>query len=788
MLHRSWRAVLFVFLSILSVLGGMFLLAPSAQAATFTVTSLADSGAGSLRQAISDANATPAADTIIFGISGTITLASSLPDITTAITIDGTGRSVTLSGNNAVRILRVLTNGNLTLKRLTLRNGNGVDVGSAVDVSNAALTVYDTTFSNNNATVQGGAVHWFSSAVSIYRSTFSGNTAPTGGAIYSNMANGLVIIENTTFSGNSATTNGGAIFNVNANILLFNATLSGNSSTNNPNSGGIYSFPNLGSVTVNGSIIHNSPCNGTAVTGANNVMFPAACANAQGVVAEPLLGALASNGGTTRTHLLLPGSPAINTLTIYCPTTDQRGIERPQGAACDVGAVEYIAQLRLIAPTGTISTPYGNPTYQWSSINATFYDLAVFNSSGGLMLYAPYLSGSQHCIGDVCAFDPTVNLTYGENARLNNGSYTIYLKAAGGDWLGPFAFTLNAPPPDAVTMSAPEGLDTLRPTLNWTLANNATAIRAFRLYLIPKALFDAGIYTPTLDQWFTRAERCLSTVSAICLFQPTFDLQDDTAYYLFVQGYGPGGYTVGGQYNNGWSGVEFRVDTIADPPLPDNLQVSLNQGHPTISWDESQTATQYHLVIFNWTTNTWVYNQWHNSAGLCSGNTCTALLQVGLANGSYSVFIAAQGEGGLSSGGLFGNGYNGPVDSVNLTEAGDFVLDSPVPALVDDLNAFISSGEITVRWTSPVGATWYRVWLGTAGAAQTYTFQTLSSVVLGCPEVGQSCTFSAPASSFAVPAGTTLYAAVQSIGPGGFATTGGLVGNGYQVSDPFTLP
>src|SRR5207253_10692871 len=57
----------------------------------------------------------------------------------------------------------------------------------------------------------------------------------------------------------------------------------------------------------------------------------------------PRLGPLAPNGGPTETMALLPGSPAINeggSGANGCPATDQRGVRRPQGAACDIGAYE----------------------------------------------------------------------------------------------------------------------------------------------------------------------------------------------------------------------------------------------------------------------------------------------------------------------------------------------------------------------------------------------------------------------------------------------------------------
>ena len=54
---------------------------------------------------------------------------------------------------------------------------------------------------------------------------------------------------------------------------------------------------------------------------------------------DPRLGPLQDNGGPTPTHALLLGSPAIDASSA-CPATDQRGVTRPQGAGCDIGAFE----------------------------------------------------------------------------------------------------------------------------------------------------------------------------------------------------------------------------------------------------------------------------------------------------------------------------------------------------------------------------------------------------------------------------------------------------------------
>jgi hypothetical protein len=82
------------------------------------------------------------------------------------------------------------------------------------------------------------------------------------------------------------------------------------------------------------------------------------------VVADAMLGPLQDNGGPSETHALLPGSPAIDAGSLDCPppATDQRGVARPQGAACDIGAVEYLPEprgaLALIAGAGFLGLLY----------------------------------------------------------------------------------------------------------------------------------------------------------------------------------------------------------------------------------------------------------------------------------------------------------------------------------------------------------------------------------------------------------------------------------------------
>jgi predicted outer membrane repeat protein len=240
--------------------------------ATFTVLNNSDSGAGSLRQAILDANAAAGADTILFSptINGqTITLATALPAISDALTVTGPGSNgVTVSGNNAVRLFQVNAGVTATLSGLTLTAGSVtvLNDGGAV-LNNGNLTLTGVILQNNAAGSNGGAVASEGAAtqLTVTDCTFTANTAASaGGAVF---ASGFTFqklsVTSSTFSGNAARSSGGAI-SATTTSTLTGVTVTGNTVTANGSGAGIF---NSGSMTVTNSTVASNVGLGSPFSG-----------------------------------------------------------------------------------------------------------------------------------------------------------------------------------------------------------------------------------------------------------------------------------------------------------------------------------------------------------------------------------------------------------------------------------------------------------------------------------------------------------------------------------------
>src|SRR5213076_64531 len=209
-----------ILLSVIAAgLSGMAL--SSAGGSPIVVNSLFDStgtdGQCTLREAITnvrnnaqtftDCAGGGGANTITFSVSGTITLGSTLPPINTTMTIDGSGQTITISGNNFAQVMVVDSGNTLTLLNLAIANGRitggdggGINNGGTLNVTNSTFSGNSGTYpSNNNGTPNGGGIYNVGT-VNVTNSTFSGNsTTGIGGGIYNF---GTLNVTNSTFSGN----------------------------------------------------------------------------------------------------------------------------------------------------------------------------------------------------------------------------------------------------------------------------------------------------------------------------------------------------------------------------------------------------------------------------------------------------------------------------------------------------------------------------------------------------------------------------------------------------------
>ncbi len=230
------------------------------------------------------------------------------------------------------------------------QTGSNPGNGGALHITGpGTVTVVNSNITSNTASTEGGGL-WNSASGTLIvdKSTLRGNMATGvvadhgGGGLYND--GGALTVSNSTISSNSAQSTGGGILNVAGTTALINVTLYENSAANG--AGGINSA--AGTTTIANSIVAHTTTMGADCVGvtANSTNLDSDGTCQASIMADPMLGPLQLNGGTTPTHELLTGSPAINAgdnaICAASPINnfDQRSQTRPFGAACDLGAYE----------------------------------------------------------------------------------------------------------------------------------------------------------------------------------------------------------------------------------------------------------------------------------------------------------------------------------------------------------------------------------------------------------------------------------------------------------------
>ncbi len=236
--------------------------------------------------------------------------------------------------------------GVLTLDSSSVTGNNSDADGGGIEIGGGSLTITGSTISNNNTGGLGGGLGVFGGTAALVNSTVSSNVAISGGGIFDN---GSLSLRNSTVSGNTATEFGGGIYTFRT-VILQNSIVAENTAVIGPDCSG--SFISSGYNLLGDT----SGCDITPTTGdLTNI--------------NPLLGPLQNNGGPTETHALQGGSPAVDAGNPASPgsggnaclATDQRGIARPQGAACDIGVFELeviqVVQVTIDIKPGSDTNP-----------------------------------------------------------------------------------------------------------------------------------------------------------------------------------------------------------------------------------------------------------------------------------------------------------------------------------------------------------------------------------------------------------------------------------------------
>lgn len=384
-------------------------------AVTLTVTTSADvvddtDSAVSLREALAAAQPQ---DVIVFdtSLSGrTILLRLGQLVIANDVTIEvPDSNGLTIDGNGASRVLAIDNGANVTIRGLTIIGGDTPSNGGGILNNDSTLTLIDCSISGNRGGA-GGGIFNVRGSLTLSNCTVNNNRGRGGGGIFNQ--DGTVDLVNSTISDNIGILSGGGLSNNAGQMSLTHTTVTHNE-VEIANGGGLTN--DGGTVQLARSIVAGNTAFASATAdcstfggelqslGSNLVGAGTGCPASgssdqsidPAVVFTSVLGPLQDNGGPAATHALLPSSPAIDAASACPPPAqDQRGIPRPQGAACDIGAYEARNNQRPVANAGpdqqvevatrvvldgsASSDPENDPmSYQWRFVSQPAGSAAV---------------------------------------------------------------------------------------------------------------------------------------------------------------------------------------------------------------------------------------------------------------------------------------------------------------------------------------------------------------------------------------------------------------------------
>ena len=312
--------------------------------------------------------------------------------------------------------------------------------GGAIYVSRGVFNGAYLSMSSNSARYNGGAVFTDRGALTMTNVFAAYNQGKYGGIFYNDTT--TVTLTNATFYSNTATIDGGAIFNDGSPATIDHLTAVSNNAEHY--GGALYTI--LETPVVRNSIVWgNTAEKGGAIIGTASFVdtiveggcpIGVACARVSGD--DPLLGAPGNYGGAVNTIPIFTNSPAIDQVTNFCPATDARGIARPQGVACDLGAYETRGLALALVSGNNQAIEVYQPYPAALVVSATSVEGHTVN--GATATFASPVTGAGTApISKTAAFaggQAAVNVT----ANGYPGVYSVTVRAPGS---APVVFTLD---------------------------------------------------------------------------------------------------------------------------------------------------------------------------------------------------------------------------------------------------------------------------------------------------------------------------------------------------------
>ena len=330
------------------------------RAATLTVTTCANSGAGSLPAVFAAAAAN---DTITFaqdctGATAIALTATLTPTVNVIIDATTPLHAVTIDGTNSVRLFLVNSGITLGLRGLTLTNGRGISTGGlsglrggAIHNLGGAVNIADCTFSTNSA-LFGGAIVTTGGTVNIAGSAFSNNRGSANGGAILLGGGSTVNVAGSTFSGNSSAT-GGALENNGGTLSIVGSTFSNNIADGNPAAtsvgaaGGAIYNTNSGTLRVTGSTFYGNTSldNGIGIAGSGGAI--SSVSGTVSVVSSTFAGNVATGGrggaiNNSSTLILNTPPTVVNSTLTVVNSTFSGNTAGDGGAIFNIGVVNAV--------------------------------------------------------------------------------------------------------------------------------------------------------------------------------------------------------------------------------------------------------------------------------------------------------------------------------------------------------------------------------------------------------------------------------------------------------------